>query len=272
MTSAESTAGDDASVLSASDVAAGSARLFRLVRADLCWAFTRPWGWMSGVAFNLLLSLLYLVVVPFTGQPHRNWAILVGSYFAVFILADVTTTNVLGADAVRVRQSLVRSMPLWRILATKNLTLLLVVALPTLIATAFITVDTETTPQLALTLPGVLFPVLVWLGVGNLVSVALPVAALPLRVRWERRHELRSTVRWSFALVLPNALCYLIDPMSKLPVLVIHGLGTLLGRSVEVRGSVILALGLVLYGVGTALALVLARVRGSRLDAALIAL
>ena len=63
----------------------------------------------------------------------------------------------------------------FRSLLIKNLTLLVVVGLPTMIATAVITVTSEADYRLAITLPGVLFPILTWLGVGNLVSVALPV-------------------------------------------------------------------------------------------------
>ncbi len=52
---------------------------------------------------------------------------LVGTYFAVFVLADVTTTNVLGADASRVHRALEAGRPLRRILFVKNLTLLVIV-------------------------------------------------------------------------------------------------------------------------------------------------
>lgn len=138
--------------------------LARAVLSGLRWSFTPPWNWLSGVAFNLGLSLAYLVIVPLTGRPHRDWAILVGTYFAVFILADVTTTNVLGADHLRVRRSLDRRTSLARILLIKNITLMLLVGVPTLIATAAITVHSESAYRLDLTLPGVLYPVLTWLG------------------------------------------------------------------------------------------------------------
>ena len=115
--------------------------VWRQVLGDVRWSFSRPWTWLSGVAFNLVLSLAWLAAVPLTGRPHRDWAIVVGSYFAVFILADVTTTNVLGADAQRVGLGLQRRIPLRRILLVKNLTLLLLVGLPTLVATGIITVN-----------------------------------------------------------------------------------------------------------------------------------
>jgi len=62
--------------------------------------------WWRGLALNLVLSLLYLLLAPLTAVPHRDWAILVGSHFAAFLLADSTTTNALGLDAERVSREL----------------------------------------------------------------------------------------------------------------------------------------------------------------------
>ena len=235
-------------------------RQWRTVWQEVQWSFTRPWHWLTGVAVNLVLSLLWLVVAPLSGQPHRDWAILVGSYFAVFILADVTTTNVLGADAPRVRLGLQHGVWLGRILLAKNLALLIIVGLPTLVATALITVNSEADYRLVLTLPGVAFPILTWLGVGNLVSVLLPVAVLPLRKRWQQRHDVRRTALWMFHLGLPYALLFAVGPIGGLPRL-FNRLNPVVARTAAGRGLMLLLAGLALWGVGTALALVLGRLR-----------
>jgi hypothetical protein len=237
----------------------------RQVLADLRWSFTRPWHWLAGVAFNLVLSLVWLVAAPLTGRPHHDWAIIVGTYFAVFILADVTTTNVLGADAPRVRLSLSKETPLRRILLVKNITLLTVVGLPTLIATAVITLLSEPDYRLALTLPGVAFPILTWLGVGNLISVLLPVAPARLRQRWARRREWRHTVRWLVAISLPYALCVAIGPVSRVPRIVLQAL-TFLSNGMAARGFVVLLTGVAFWAIGTALALAVVRHRALRFD------
>lgn len=234
------------------------------VLGEVRWSFTRPRTWLVGVGVNLVLSLLYLICQPLTGQPHRDWAILVGSYFAVFILADVTTTNVLGADAVRVRTSLQRGISLGRILLIKNLALLIIVGLPTLLVTALITVNSEADYRLALTLPGVAFPILTWLGVGNVISVLLPVVGAPLRYRWRARRELRPTARWLFHLGLPYALLLAVDPISDLPRLLNHQLPTATHTAAG-RGLVLCLAGLVLWAVGTVVALNAARWRTIRL-------
>jgi hypothetical protein len=239
--------------------------VWRQVLGDVRWSFSRPYTWLSGVAFNLALSLAWLAAVPLTGRPHRDWAIVVGSYFAVFILADVTTTNVLGADAQRVRLGLQRRIPLRRILLVKNLTLLLLVGLPTLVATGIITINSEPNYRLILTLPGVAFPILTWIGVGNIISVLLPVSAAPLRQRWQQRHQLRPTLRWLAALLVPYGLLGAVDPVGRLPGVITRHLG-FLPHTLLVRGLVLTSSGLGVWGLGTAIALAIARRREIRLD------
>jgi hypothetical protein len=236
----------------------GSRRTERSARAGLSW------GWWSGLGLNLVLSLLYLWVAPLTAVPHRDWAILVGSYFAAFLLADSTTTNALGADAERVSRKLGAGTPLRRILLGKNATLLLVVGLPTLAATALITLQSEPFDRLALTVPAVLAPVLVWLGLGNLVSVLLPVSALPLRQRWQQRRNLRSTGRWLGVIALPYVLCFVVDPLTELPTLAFRVLGAQPGTSLALPAAVLLACGLCTYAGFTAAALGVTRCRALR--------
>ena len=255
-----------AHVVATSDAARSTpTRIWWQVAADVRWAFTRPYTWLAGVGANLVLSLVWLIAAPITGQPHRDWAIMVGTYFAVFILADVTTTNVLGADARRVRLSLMRQISLRRILLVKNITLFLIVGLPTLLATALITVASEADYRLLVTLPGVAFPILTWLGVGNVVSVAFPVAAASLRQRWEQRHQRRTTVRWVVAVLLPYALLVPVDPVSQLPRILIRAVPALPNTLLS-RGLALLVTGLLLYGAGTAAALTIARLRKLRFD------
>ena len=238
--------------------------LLRLVGQDLRWAFRRPYGWLLGIGVNLLLSLAYLVVVPLRGGTHRDWAILVGTYFAVFVLADVTTTNVLGVDTERTRLRLLRGMSLARILLVKSVVLLVIVGVPTLLATALITIHDEANYRLELTLPGVLYPMLTWLGVGNLVSVLLPYWPVPLRTRWQERRFWRRTVRWLVCLAMPYALCVAVNPMSKLPRYVTRALR--LGPSHALHGVELVVLGLLIWALFTATAVTVAQRRGVPFD------
>ncbi len=234
------------------------------VVGEVRWSFTRPWTWLLGVGVNLVLSMLWLLLVPLTGRRHSDWVIVVGTYFATFLLADVTTTNLLGPDVKRAGFSLAQGVPLHRILLVKNLALLVIVGGPLLVATATLTVFDEATYRLVLTLPGVAFPVLTWLGVGNLVSVLLPVAVIPLRQRWRQRRHWRSTSRWLFHLGLPYGLLYAVDPVGDIPGAITRGIRFPPGMA-ERRGLALSLTGLVLWLLGTAAALGIVRIRRLRI-------
>ena len=189
--------------------------LWPAVRAEIRWAFTPPRTWLTGVAANLVLAAGWLVIQPLTLPPgrHYDWVVMVITYFSSFILADVTTTNLLGADHHRVLQGLADGVPFWRMLLIKNLALLAIVGLPTLAAAAALTLWLEAPARLAIIVPTVAVPIVSWLGVGSLISVLHPVSVQSLFRRWRRRHDGWRTAGWLFALALPYGLYYVADPM-----------------------------------------------------------
>ncbi|WP_197516233.1 hypothetical protein [Mycobacterium sp. 1465703.0] len=189
-------------------------RLIPAVIAEIRWSFTRPRTWLMGVVANVIFAAGWLLVQPLTLGRHHDWVILVGTYFSSWVLADVTTTNFLGADHYRILRGLSARVPFWRILLIKNLALLAIVGLPTLAAAVALTLWLETPARLAITIPTVAVPIVSWLGVGNLISVLYPVSVEPLIRRWRRRGDLRRTRSWVVALTLPYALYYVADPMN----------------------------------------------------------
>src|ERR1700741_5008148 len=86
------------------------------VAAEVRWAFTPPRSWLSGVVANLVLALVWLLAQPLHLPRHHDWVILIGTYFSSFILADITTTNLLGTDYIRVRKALHDGVPLLRVM------------------------------------------------------------------------------------------------------------------------------------------------------------
>ncbi|WP_082952898.1 hypothetical protein [Mycobacterium sp. 852002-10029_SCH5224772] len=185
------------------------------VVAEIRWAFTPPRTWLMGVAANVVIATAWLLVQPLTpvGR-HHDWVILVGTYFSSWVLADVTTTNFLGADHYRILRGLSAGVPFWRILLIKNLALLAIVGLPTLAAAMVLTLWLESPARLGITIPTVAVPIVSWLGVGNLISVLYPVSVEPLIRRWRQRGDLRRIRSWLLALALPYALYYVADPMN----------------------------------------------------------
>ncbi|SPM42825.1 hypothetical protein MNAB215_5045, partial [Mycobacterium numidiamassiliense] len=188
--------------------------LLPAVWAEICWAFTPPRTWLMGVVANMVFAVGWLLVQPLTAGRHQDWVILVGTYFSSWILADVTTTNVLGADHYRVLTAVRDGVPMSRILLIKNLALLIIVGLPTLVAAMALTLWLETPERLAITIPTVAVPIISWLGVGNVISALHPVSVEPLTRRWRQRHDRRRTRGWILALTLPYALYYIADPMN----------------------------------------------------------
>jgi hypothetical protein len=188
--------------------------LWPAVVAEIRWAFTRPRTWLMGVVANLVFAVGWLVVQPLTLGRHQDWVVLVGTYFSSWILADVTTTNLLGADHYRVVQAVSDGVPFWRVLLIKNLALLVIVGLPTLVTAVVLTLWLETPQRLAITIPTVAVPIVSWLGVGNVFSVLHPVSVEPLTRRWRQRGDRRRTRGWIAALTLPYALYYFADPMN----------------------------------------------------------
>lgn len=250
--------------------AAGELRrgLWPAVLAEIRWAFRPPRAWLAGVAVNLVLSSFWLLVQPVRHEVHRDWVVLIGTYFSSFILADVTTTNVLGVDNIRVEKSLADGTSLWRLLFVKNAALLVIVGLPTLLFAIALTLWLERPGRLAVTIPDVAVPILSWLGVGNLISVLLPIGYEPLIRRWRRRREVGRTALWLIHLALPYALFYLADPVYGMPQVIFWRhvpavLGPALGREGG-RGVIHIGGALLVWLIGTTLAALLFRVRGLR--------
>lgn len=185
------------------------------VAAEVRWAFTAPRTWLTGILANVVFAAVWLLVQPLTtGRHHTDWVVLVGTYFSSWVLADVTTTNLLGSDHYRVLQALANGVPFWRVLLVKNLALLAIVGMPTLVASTILTLWLYTPARLGITVPTVAVPIVSWLGVGNLISVLHPVSVEPLLRRWRQRADARRTRSWLAALTLPYVLYYVADPMN----------------------------------------------------------
>jgi hypothetical protein len=241
--------------------------LWTAVGAEIRWAFTPPRTWLMGVVANIVFAAAWLLVQPLTPgrHHHHDWAVLVGTYFSSWVLADVTTTNLLGADHYRVQQALSDGVPFWRLLLIKNLALLVIVGLPTLVTAMALTLWFQTPASLGVTIPTVAVPIVSWIGVGNLMSVLHPVSVEPLLRRWRQRGDRRRTGGWILALALPYALYYVADPMNgvehrllwtRIPALI----WPVIGR--DTKSFVHLAIAIGVWIAGTAAALVWARKRG----------
>ena len=242
--------------------------LWPAVGAEIRWAFTPPRTWLMGVLANLIFAVGWLAVQPLTLGRHQDWVVLVGTYFSSWILADVTTTNLLGADHYRVLQAVSDGVPFGRVLLIKNMALLVIVGLPTLVTSVVLTLWLETPERLAVTIPTVAVPIVSWLGVGNLFSVLHPVSVEPLIRRWRQRSDRRRTRGWVAALTLPYALYYVADPMNGVEHRVLWKQIPALIRPVfgrDTKSFVHLGIALMVWAVGSVAAVLWVRKRGLRI-------
>ena len=242
--------------------------LWPAVGAEIRWAFTPPRTWLMGVLANLIFAVGWLAVQPLTLGRHQDWVVLVGTYFSSWILADVTTTNLLGADHYRVLQAVSDGVPFGRVLLIKNMALLVIVGLPTLVTSVVLTLWLETPERLAVTIPTVAVPIVSWLGVGNLFSVLHPVSVEPLIRRWRQRSDRRRTRGWIAALTLPYALYYVADPMNGVEHRVLWKQIPALIRPVfgrDTKSFVHLGIALMVWAVGSVAAVLWVRKRGLRI-------
>lgn len=244
-------------------------KLWRATLAEIRWAFTPPRTWLLGVVANLFLAIGWLSVQPLTVHGrHQDWVVLVGTYFSSFVLADVTTTNLLGADHHRVLTGLSDGARFWRILVAKNLALVVLVGLPTLATAMAMTLWFEKPARLAFTIPDVAVPIVSWIGVGNLISVLLPVSVEPMIRRWRQRRDYRRTARWLVVLTLPYAVYYVADPMDGVGHRLLWRqapsvIAPVLGR--DTKSFVHLAIACAVWMVATAAAVLWVRTRGLRI-------
>ncbi|MDO4685821.1 MAG: hypothetical protein Q4A92_04670 [Corynebacterium sp.] len=166
----------------------------KLLIEELRWTFTWPFGWLQGVLLNVVLAAAYLLLWPLASNEHYDIVLLFTVYFATFIMADVTTTNIFGHDIVRMTRALQSGRSFISLVLLKNLVQALIIILPMVLVTMAITYMVSGPGELVLVIPGILYPMLLWLGVGNVISVLYPV--IPAPIPWRIQSIRGGTQNW----------------------------------------------------------------------------
>lgn len=173
---------------------------------ELRWTFSWPMVWFQSVLINLALAAFYLIFKQPTISGHYDTVLLYCVYFSTFILADVTTTNIFGVDLVRTTTALDNHQSFLRILLRKNAVQFTIIFVPVLLVTAAWTEYLYQDSELLRTIPGVLYPMLLFVAIGNLISVLFPVVQAPLS--WHIRHWKKW--RYHVALLTSYAIPFMI--------------------------------------------------------------
>ena len=209
------------------DAAAGSAPatepragLVDDVIDELRWTFSGRKGWLLGMAFNLAVAL---VVVGYQDyDPHKRGDIKIagiGVAVVAYVLASTLATNQLGADADRVINSVERGDRVPRILALKNVAVAVLLIPVALLVSVIVRVLVERWRLMPVTAAYDIAAVVLWLGIGNVLSVMLPYRPISLRARLKAR---KTWKRWAVRQAMPYALYYLGQPALMLPAVLAH--------------------------------------------------
>lgn len=162
------------------------------IRSEIGYLLARkPPKVLRALLFAVLSGAIYLAYIRiFEWHTYGKWA----PYLAVLFISSVMGTsacfNSFGFDARRVRVALDRGARLWQVLLVKNIALMAVVfpmGLAMCLVLAFLTGRPAT---LLASIALVLCILSLWSGVGNLLSVMLPIRDAPLKV-----HRREGTLR-----------------------------------------------------------------------------
>ncbi|HEV7207289.1 MAG TPA: hypothetical protein VGN54_00970 [Mycobacteriales bacterium] len=192
----------------------GEGPLFAEVGQELRWNLRGRPGWLAGIGFNFVLAAAYLGYYRSTAHFPDHGLAYIGASLSAWVLADPITTNQFGGEGERVAAAITGEVGIGRILLVKNLglgLLLLMITLPvSLVATAWVGQWRQLHDAVLIDL----HVLLVWLGLGNIVSVLLPYRPIPFAERWRLR---RTWLRWGSCLLIPYAL-YAVIGLLSIPV------------------------------------------------------
>ena len=179
-----------------------------------------------GIAVGLgLLYLGYLRV--FKWDQNQQWLPYLGLWVISFVMGGAVCINAMSFDAMRVRAALDTGARLWQLLVIKNLALLCIVAPIGFLLSALLAWRAGDFGAFFKACALVLCFILLWLGVGNVLSIWLPTRDEPIR----QRRQSGSLKQFLIAFVASYAIGYLVNFMLVWRVLAARALVERLGEA-----------------------------------------
>ncbi|MFF4595946.1 hypothetical protein [Amycolatopsis sp. NPDC001319] len=161
-----------------------------------------------GVAFGLgLLYLGYLRL--FRWDQDQKWLPYLGLWTISYVMGGAVCVNAMSFDAMRVRAALDTGARLWHVLVIKNLALVCIVAPIGFALSALLAWRAGEFGAFARACTLVVCFILLWLGVGNVLSIALPNRDEPLL----KRRKTGTLKQFLIALGVASAVGYLVNFM-----------------------------------------------------------
>ena len=161
-----------------------------------------------GIAVGLgLLYLGYLRV--FKWDQNQQWLPYLGLWVISFVMGGAVCINAMSFDALRVRAALDTGARLWHLLVIKNVALLCIVAPIGFLLSALLAWRAGDLGAFFKACALVLCFILLWLGVGNVLSIWLPARDEPIR----KRRESGSLKQFLIAFAASILIGYLVNFM-----------------------------------------------------------
>ncbi|MCE0767375.1 hypothetical protein LWC35_31390 [Pseudonocardia kujensis] len=200
------------------------------LRGEIAYVLRRrPRTAVKSLAVSLALGLLYLGFIRvFEWDRDQRWLPYLGLWVISVMMGGAVCINAMCFDAMRVRAALEGGSRLWHLLVIKNLAVAALVAPIGFLLSALLAWRAGDFGALIKACALVLCFILLWLGVGNVLSVLLPVRDEPIR----RRKRSGSLKQFAVAFVVAYAVGYLVNLMLLWRILAAQGLAARLGGEV----------------------------------------
>ena len=200
------------------------------VTGEIKYVLTRkPRTTVRSLGIAVGLGLLYLGYLRlFKWDQNQQWLPYLGLWVISFVMGGAVCINAMSFDAMRVRAALDTGARLWQLLVIKNLALLCIVAPIGFLLSALLAWRAGDFGAFFKACALVICFILLWLGVGNVMSIWLPTRDEPIL----KRRQSGSLKQFLIAFAASFAIGYLVNFMLVWRVLAARALVERLGEAV----------------------------------------
>jgi hypothetical protein len=181
------------------------------LRGEIEYMLTRkPRSILKSLAVGLALGLLYLGFIRvFQWDKNQPWLPYLGLFAISVVMGGAVCLNAMSFDAMRVRAALDSGARLWHVLLVKNLALVVLVAPIGFLLSALLSWRAGDLGAFFKACALMVCFIVLWLGVGNLLSVVVPIRDEPILAR-RRSGTLK---QFLIAFTVSYAIGYLVNFM-----------------------------------------------------------
>jgi hypothetical protein len=197
------------------------------VRGEIGYMLTRkPRSLLLSMAIGLALGLLYLGFIRvFQWDAKQKWLPYLGLFAISVVMGGAVCLNAMSFDAMRVRAALDSGARLWHLLVTKNLALLCLVAPVGFLLSALLAWRAGDLGAFFKACALMICFIVLWLGVGNVLSVVVPIRDEPI---WKRKGS-GTLKQFLIAFTVAYLIGYLVNIMLVLRVFAAQELAARIG-------------------------------------------